>query len=706
MVVQGRVIGVLSPFVGGTYYGRLVSAVAAAAERRGSRTIAVQTLDAAADMSINGGNPAFQEPVAWRQAEGFVVLADAVTPAYLARLRRAGKHVVLVGHQEEHFPAVLPDNGTSIREIVAHLRAHGHSRIAFTGYLAATDVAERYQAYRRAVEAVGGGADLFLPASDNLDSGITWSAEDWRATGATALIAGTDRNAIGAQRMLAAAGLHCPGDYALTGFDNIDVAAFLRPELASAAQPLDAMGERAVDLLLRALGGEAVGTTRLPAVFLPRSSCGCTDFAGTLPPTSAPEGRERLAERFRGALPPPGLRLPGSGTAVDEAVEATVKAVVAEAPEDVVRATGVLQRLYALNPSLETLRLIFRAIQEYAGTITGLDVAAAGRVGGRVQELMMVLGRANNGVQFADRRHLRSLISMQYTLNTALLYNRDTDPRDPSWLAATPATAAAIALRGPGGELTRGPGWRRAAGPAIPGGPTTIDAFPPAELIAAAGPGQAVVLVPAKISASDRGWLAVVDTVECDVEDGRELANQCAALLTVALDLREQEDRLRRSALSDLLTALPNRASFLATLESAVARADAGGPPFTLLFLDLDGFKKVNDTLGHAAGDELLVHVAKRIRGSLRSSDVAARFGGDEFLVLLPGVTAGLVQTEIVDRLGAAIRAPFNLAAGPVRIGISIGASTSELHRTAEQLLHDADAAMYRVKASSGWAPA
>ncbi|WP_433058760.1 diguanylate cyclase domain-containing protein [Dactylosporangium sp. CS-033363] len=702
MVVQGRVIAVLSPFVGGTYYGRLVAGVAAAAERRGCRTIAIQTLDAAADMSINGGNPAFREPVAWRRAEGFVVLAEAVTPDYLARLREAGKPVVLAGHQEEQFPAVLPDNGTSIREIVAHLRAHGHSRIAFTGYLAATDVAERYQAYRGAM----GGHELFLPASDNLDSGITWTVEDWRATGATALVAATDRNAIGAQRVLAAAGLQCPADYALTGFDNIDVAAFLRPELASAAQPLDAMGERAVDLLLRALGGEAAGTVRLPAVFLARSSCGCTDFAGTLPPTSAPEGRERLAERFRGALPPPGLRPAGSGTVVDEAVEATVKAVVAESAEDVVRATGVLQRLYALNPSLETLRLIFRGIQEYAGTITGLDVADAGRVGGRVQELMMVLGRANNGVQFADRRHLRSLISMQYTLNTALLYNRDTDPRDPAWLAATPATAAAIALRGPGGELTREPGWRRAPGPAIPGGPTTIDAFPPAELIAAAGPGQTVVLVPAKISASDRGWLAVVDTVECDVEDGRELANQCAALLTVALDLRDQEERLRRSALSDLLTALPNRASFLATLESAVARADGGGPPFTLLFLDLDGFKKVNDTLGHAAGDELLVHVAKRIRGSLRSSDVAARFGGDEFLVLLPGVTTGLVQTEIVDRLGAAIRAPFNLAAGPVRIGVSIGASTSELHRTAEQLLHDADAAMYRVKASSGWAPA
>ena len=147
-------------------------------------------------------------------------------------------------------------------------------------------------------------------------------------------------------------------------------------------------------------------------------------------------------------------------------------------------------------------------------------------------------------------------------------------------------------------------------------------------------------MVPAKVNASDRGLLAVVGVVESQVEDGRELVNQCAALLTVGLDLREQEQRLRRAALSDNLTGLPNRAAFLATLESAVQRAADGGPQFTVLFLDLDGFKRVNDTLGHAAGDELLVHVAKRIRGSLRASDVPSRFGGDEFLVLLPGVTS------------------------------------------------------------------
>ncbi|WP_432988237.1 diguanylate cyclase domain-containing protein [Dactylosporangium sp. CA-233914] len=704
---DGLVIGVLSPFVGGTYYGRLVAGVTAAGASRGVRTIAVQALDAAADVTVTGGNPAFDEPVAWRHAAGFVVLAEAVTPTYLVRLIAAGKPVVLIGHEvpEVACPSVLPDNGAGIRQIMAHLAGHGHRRIAFTGYLAATDVAERYHAYRSAVAALGLDDDpaLFLTATDNLEGGITWTADEWRRLGADALVAATDRNAIGAQQVLSAAGLACPDDYALTGFDNIEVAAFLRPELTSAAQPLDAMGDRAVELLLRALSGEAVapGPHRLPAVLVPRASCGCTDFATALPPSGTAGARERLAERLGATLPPTGIRPAGADALAERAVAATVEALTAAAtggPVGITALAGAVGELFALHPAPEILRLIFRAIQEYAQTLPDLDVPGARRVGECVQELMMVLGRAENRAQFADRRHLRSLISTQYALNTALLYTRDTDPRDPSWLAATPASAAAIALRGPDGELARTPGWRRTPGPPIPSGPTTVERFPPAELIAAAEPGQTIFLVPARTNGSDHGWLALVDTVECEVEDGRELPNQCAALLTVALDLREQEERLRRSALSDRLTTLPNRTSFLATLDSAVHAAAGGGEPFALLFLDLDGFKRVNDTLGHAAGDQLLVRVAQRIRACLRPSDVPARFGGDEFLVLLPGVTDGPVLAAITARLTAAIRAPFHLEAATVEIGVSIGATTSSRHPTAEQLLHEADAAMYRVK--------
>jgi diguanylate cyclase (GGDEF)-like protein len=293
-----------------------------------------------------------------------------------------------------------------------------------------------------------------------------------------------------------------------------------------------------------------------------------------------------------------------------------------------------------------------------------------------------------------DQLRLRSLISVNYDLSISLLHRRDADPRDPSWLARTPATAGSIALRGPAGELLRTPGWRRYPGPPIPAGPTSVEAFPPHEVVAAAGPGDTVFVVRAKVGDSDRGWLAMVDTVEHRVEDGRELVNQCAALLTVALDRRDQEDQLRQAAHSDRLTGLPNRSSFAVSLEAAI------GQPAILLFLDLDGFKKVNDTLGHHAGDRLLVAVADRLRHCLRTGDVAARFGGDEFVVLLHDITPGPVLDELVDRIRTAIRAPYQLGEQVARIGVSIGRADCAAGVTVEQLLQAADSSMYRAKAA------
>jgi diguanylate cyclase (GGDEF)-like protein len=257
----------------------------------------------------------------------------------------------------------------------------------------------------------------------------------------------------------------------------------------------------------------------------------------------------------------------------------------------------------------------------------------------------------------------------------------------------TPATAGSIALRGPGGELVRTDGWRRRSGAPIPPGPTTVEAFPPAELLAAAEPGETVFVVRAKVGDSDRGWLALADTVEHRVEDGRELVNQCAALLTVALDLRDQEAQLLRAAHSDRLTGLPNRLSFTASLEAAIGR------PAALLFLDLDGFKLVNDTLGHHAGDQLLIGVAGRLRECLRAGDVAARFGGDEFLVLLDGVTPGPELDDLVTRIRGALGAPYVLGDRTARVGVSIGWADCSTGTSAEQLLQVADSAMYRAKA-------
>jgi diguanylate cyclase (GGDEF)-like protein len=120
-----------------------------------------------------------------------------------------------------------------------------------------------------------------------------------------------------------------------------------------------------------------------------------------------------------------------------------------------------------------------------------------------------------------------------------------------------------------------------------------------------------------------------------------------------------------------------------------------------LLFVDLDGFKHVNDTLGHAAGDELLCMVARRIRESLRQSDTVARLGGDEFAVILEQIlhvdSAGAIAQKIVERLGE----PFRLAAGEASVSASIGITVSPFDgKSVKELMIDADCAMYAAKAA------
>lgn len=708
------VVGVLSPFVGGAYYGTILAAVSASAAAAGSRTVAVQTLDAAADMAVNGGTPTFTAPVAWDHIAGFVVLADAITGDYLDRLRAAGKPVVLLGHRTAggDLPAVVADNGAGTRAAVGHLIEHGHRRIAFTGFVDATDVAERHDAYTRTLLEHGIEPDpvLFLPAADNLESGVAWATPQTlrdvvcRGLGATAIVAATDRNAIGLLRAMAAAGVRSPGDVALTGFDDTEVAAYLTPSLASVRQPLEAMAAKAVDLLLRAVAGVPVppGERRVPTVFVPRGSCGCTEAVLRLPSAEAAAGPERLTERLAALLPPGAVRT-GEHLAVLAAAAAAVvgvaRAAVAGEPPDLAGARSALLTLYAVQAQPEGLRIVARAVQEYTSQLPAGDVATARRLDGCVQELILAVVRARQVASFGDRWRLRSTISAHYDLSMALLYNRRADPRDLSWLAVTPANAGALGLWTGSGRtearLEVPAGWRRHPGPPIGRGDLDVAAFPPAELIAAAGPGETTFVVPAKVHASDRGLLAIVGAVECQVDDGRELVNQCAALLTVGLDLREQEERLRRAALSDTLTGLPNRAALVETLERAVRGHDRR---FAVLFLDLDGFKQVNDRLGHAAGDDLLVYVAERIRRSLRAGDMAARFGGDEFVVFLAEVGSPEQLDRIAERLRASIVAPYTVAGAAIRIGVSIGCTPCGDRTSADEILSAADAAMYQVK--------
>jgi diguanylate cyclase (GGDEF)-like protein len=156
--------------------------------------------------------------------------------------------------------------------------------------------------------------------------------------------------------------------------------------------------------------------------------------------------------------------------------------------------------------------------------------------------------------------------------------------------------------------------------------------------------------------------------------------------------------RLAQMAQQDPLTGLPNRSLFHSILRQTLAAAQRYGRSFAVIFLDLDGFKKINDTLGHAVGDELICTVGKRLRASIRESDMVARLGGDEFVVLLNEVTQKDVD-RVADKLLQALSAPLQLGDASRHLSASIGVALYPgAGEDPDTILDHADTAMYRAK--------
>ena len=188
---------------------------------------------------------------------------------------------------------------------------------------------------------------------------------------------------------------------------------------------------------------------------------------------------------------------------------------------------------------------------------------------------------------------------------------------------------------------------------------------------------------------------------------GAALENEDGALLGLTVsgrDISERkalEDQLAHQAFHDPLTKLPNRTLFLDRLQHAVARLDRDGRHFAVVFVDLDRFKVINDSLGHGVGDCLLVEVATRLHHCLRPGDSVARLGGDEFGILLEGTSTADSANVVADRIARTLQDPFTLEGRQVFITASIGIAMSDSAGfRPESILRDADMAMYRAKSN------
>ncbi|MFD2273121.1 diguanylate cyclase domain-containing protein [Undibacterium arcticum] len=186
---------------------------------------------------------------------------------------------------------------------------------------------------------------------------------------------------------------------------------------------------------------------------------------------------------------------------------------------------------------------------------------------------------------------------------------------------------------------------------------------------------------------------------DLQVQRVRELKQNNEALAAEIVERRQAEERAHELATKDPLTGLLNRRSLIASLDHAIERAHRNNEPIALLFLDMDRFKSINDTLGHDVGDELLRDVAARIMASVRKSDLVARLGGDEFVVLMQGMSTYRDVAKVAEQIVQAATPPFKVGHHQIKTSVTIGIGLfPQDGNSTQSLMRSADLAMYHAK--------
>jgi two-component system cell cycle response regulator len=215
---------------------------------------------------------------------------------------------------------------------------------------------------------------------------------------------------------------------------------------------------------------------------------------------------------------------------------------------------------------------------------------------------------------------------------------------------------------------------------------------------------EAAPKVPIVVLSGRTGELLAVQAVQEGAQDylvkGRVDPDHLGRAIRYAIARKATEVESRRQAMRDDMTGLPNRALLRDRLDQALARSRRQFSPFAVLFLDLDGFKAINDHYGHAAGDQVLVQIASRIREAIREMDTPARYGGDEFVVLCEKVAGDEEAAEIAERITKNIEEPVLVDGAELQVGVSIGIAIGSPGSSwdVDALIREADAAMYGAK--------
>jgi diguanylate cyclase (GGDEF)-like protein/PAS domain S-box-containing protein len=783
-------IGVFAYMLAGAWEGQVLSGIVDAVSRAGGRTVAIKMV-CAGGTEIPDFRPNLSR-VGWDRMGAFISFPNSSSPEYLSALQLAGKPVVVISNQMPGLscPTVFADNSDGVRQAIEHLLRHGHTDIAFVGSLEEFDVRERYDAYIDTLRAHGiePRPELFFAADNNFEHGAFAAAERMLAAGlpSTAVIAGTDLNAVAIMKTLKEAGRVLPRDQAIVGFDDNPDAALLSPSLTTVSQNAVQLGAKAAELALRQLAGEEVAPGRytVPTSLVVRASCGCEagDSGTDEGPKSscADDGEKQASVAARQDQLPVTLAMLASHKINEEcymlrdAIRSQYRIVLDLLNSGDPHSVAWLAATDARTGGLA----LWRDAGKQAGqpdTANGdrpteaLDLVSTFDITGKLraaiapttyphtlfppEELLSAPGDGHLTCMFPIQNtqqnwgflvitldstarlthegyfmwsdllanvldHRALLVSWrQRSDELARVYEREREMAEAVQLSEERYALAAKAANDGlwdwdvlGDKVYFSSRWKEMLGYSeddIDNGPEQwLDRVHPedrpallADLAAMKTGDRQSLLNEHRIRTGDGSYVWVLCRGLAVPGIGLP-ATRLVGSLTDITERRALEEFLRQQALYDSLTGLANRKLFVDRLSAVLAGTkEDSAPTCTVLWLDLDNFKGLNDTLGHVYGDMLLTQVADRIRAHVRRTDTAARFGGDEFALLIEGVDEDSHLDEILGRLSDHLNEPYDLDGHRVVVTASIGVVRGATgYRSPEEVMRDADTAMYQAK--------
>jgi len=722
------------------YQNRIVERIRNRLRAAGYGTLCVTARSPGAHDTVEGrGSPGLIDPLVYAfETRGSILLSTVLGQGFAAvdlercvdRLGRGGRPVVSLGEALSGVPSVTLDSTGALRELMVHMtRDPARRRFVFLrGHPGDRDSREREEVFRRVLAEKGIAVDERLMIDGHYTSADAYMSFDaLLRTGERidAVVAANDDMAASAMTALRRHGFCVPDDVIVSGFDDDPLAAELQPPLTTVRGSIGRQAEVAAELLLESLevdaGPRFHPRVTLDAEFVPRASSLPAAKPGSV---SGPLERALISNRPREelrallyerlvALQAPaevnvlslaeafiGVLFDGDGSLADDlanqltapgdgAGDAAVHDWWRHASRQLAQ---VLERLPKELTRAKPLPRLARALDTLSGAQHASSTAVRfERRAHRQLHEQLLLRLAGCSTQEAIWSLLRDgFRALGVERAWVTLYDESRD---------CTVSGAYLAFELDGATIVS------------EGEPFALADVLPSRLAAELERG-ALVLNPLGVRELSLGYLLLdpgelasleLSAIAASVALALRNVRQLADLERRAEALHLANDRLSLVARHDTLTGLANRSQFHENLETAFAVSRREGWEASLLFLDLDGFKLINDTLGHSAGDELLRIVAARIGGVLREGDSLARLGGDEFTIIVAegGEGAeGAAGQRVAEDVLATIARPFRLGEHVVNVTTSIGiARFPGDGEDAETLMRNADMAMYHAKA-------